>query len=208
METQLPSPPKRGRAPNFQPIFNGWMHQYMPHGIEVCLSPGEFVLDGDPSPLPPPIFGPLLLWPNGWMHQDAIWYGCRPQVSPLSPKRGGAPRIFGPCLLWPNGWMHQDATSYGDRPQPKGLCVRWGPSPRPKKEAEPPIFGPCLLWPNGRVDQDGTWHGGRPWSSPHCAIDGDTYSFPPKKGGIAPNFQPIFIVGKRLDASICHLVRR
>jgi len=20
----------------------------------------------------------LLLWPNGWMHQDATWYGCRP----------------------------------------------------------------------------------------------------------------------------------
>ena len=33
--------------------------------------------------------------------------------------------------------MHQDATWYGGRPQPMGLCVRWGPSPPPKKEAEP-----------------------------------------------------------------------
>jgi len=37
--------------------------------------PGDFVLDGDPAPLPkkrtgPPIFGPFLLWPNGWMDQD------------------------------------------------------------------------------------------------------------------------------------------
>jgi len=28
-------------------------------GVEVGLSPGNFVLDGDPSP----IFGPFLLWP-------------------------------------------------------------------------------------------------------------------------------------------------
>jgi len=25
----------------------------------------------------PPIFGPCLLWPNGWMDQDATWYGGR-----------------------------------------------------------------------------------------------------------------------------------
>jgi len=28
---------------------------------------------------PPPIFGPCLLWPNGWMDQDGTWYGGRPQ---------------------------------------------------------------------------------------------------------------------------------
>ena len=28
-----------------------------------------------------PIFGPSLLWPNGWMHQDATEYGGRPQPS-------------------------------------------------------------------------------------------------------------------------------
>jgi len=42
------------------------------------------VLDEDPAPVPKkgterPVFGPFLLWPNGWMHQDAIWYGGRPQ---------------------------------------------------------------------------------------------------------------------------------
>ena len=26
----------------------------------------------------PPIFGPFLLWPNGWMDQDVTWYGGRP----------------------------------------------------------------------------------------------------------------------------------
>jgi len=46
--------------------------------MEIGLSPGDFVLDGDPATLlqkeaepPSPIFGPLLLWPNAWMHQDA-----------------------------------------------------------------------------------------------------------------------------------------
>jgi len=44
---------------------------------EVGFSPGHTVLDGDPVPLPkgaqPPIFGTYLLWPNGWMDQDAAW---------------------------------------------------------------------------------------------------------------------------------------
>jgi len=59
----------------------------MPLGMEVGLSPADFVLDGDPAPsqkgggapgAEPPIFGPCLFWPNGWMHQDATWYGGRP----------------------------------------------------------------------------------------------------------------------------------
>jgi len=42
-------------------------------GMDVGLSPGDFVLDGDPVPFPQkgsPIFGPFLLWPNGSMHHD------------------------------------------------------------------------------------------------------------------------------------------
>ena len=27
----------------------------------------------------PPIFGPCLFWPNGWMYQDATWYVCKPR---------------------------------------------------------------------------------------------------------------------------------
>jgi len=92
-------------------------------GTKVGLSPGDSVVDGDPAPphkgggAPSPIFGPFLLWPNGWMHQDATWYGGRPQPRGLwirwgpSPPpfqkgggdRGQSPPIFGPWLLWPNG---------------------------------------------------------------------------------------------------------
>jgi len=51
---------------------------------------------------PSPIFGPFLLWLNGWMHQDATWYGGKTQPrelcvrcgpSPL-PKRGQSPQFL------------------------------------------------------------------------------------------------------------------
>jgi len=46
----------------------------MPLGREGGLSPSDIVLDDDPAPLPQkgaksPIFGPCLLWPDGWMDQ-------------------------------------------------------------------------------------------------------------------------------------------
>jgi len=59
---------------------------------------------------PRPVFGPSLLWPNGWMDEDAIWYESRPRPrphcvrrDPAPPARKGhsSPPLFGPCLLWP-----------------------------------------------------------------------------------------------------------
>ena len=72
----------------------------MPVGMDVGLDPSDIVLDGHPSPLPkkgaePPIFGPCLLWPDGWMNQDATWYGVGLgsddivlDGDPASPKKG------------------------------------------------------------------------------------------------------------------------
>jgi len=85
-----PSSQKRGRSPQFSAhVYRGQTAGCinMPLGTEVGLSPGDFVLDRDPAPLPkngaePPIFGPCLLRPNGWMDQDAIWYGGRPRPRP------------------------------------------------------------------------------------------------------------------------------
>jgi len=106
----------------------------------------------------------------------------------------------------------------GDR-APKmvlGMEVGLGPShivlhrdsaPIPKKWAEPlPIFGPCLLWPYDWMDQDDTWHGGGPLSRPRCFRWGPI--FPSPKSGQTPNFWPISVVAKRLDASRCHFVWR
>jgi len=63
----------------------------------------------------PPIFGPCLLWSNGWMDQDITWCEGRPQISivlhgdpaPPAHKKRHIPPIFGPCLLWPNGHPSQ-----------------------------------------------------------------------------------------------------
>jgi len=57
---------------------------------------------------------------NGWMDQDATWYGGRPRPrwhcvrwGPSSPPRKGAqqPPFFGPCLLWPNDRPSQQLLS-------------------------------------------------------------------------------------------------
>jgi len=67
----------------------------MPLGMEVVLSPGDFVLDGA-QPLPkkgdgaPPIFGPCLLWPNGWMVQDGTWHAGGPRSRPHCARRGSS----------------------------------------------------------------------------------------------------------------------
>jgi len=61
----------------------GWIKMSL--GMEVGLGPGDIVLDGDPAPqnggtAAPPLFGSCLLLPNGWMDQDATWYGGRRNV--------------------------------------------------------------------------------------------------------------------------------
>jgi len=151
-----PTPHKGVRGapcPIFGPFLlwpNGWMHQDANwHGG--TPQPRDFVLDGDPAPsqkggrtrglgAPPPIFGPCLLWPNGWMDQDATWRGTRLLSNPHCAR-----------------WEHRYASA-------QGLCVRWGPSPPfPKRRRSPgaepgaPNFRPMSMWPNGWMDQDGTW---------------------------------------------------
>ena len=54
----------------------------MPLGMKVGLGPCDFVFDGDSTPSksaqpPQPIFGPCLLWPYGWIDEDAAWYGIK-----------------------------------------------------------------------------------------------------------------------------------
>ena len=100
----------------------------VPLGMEVGLARGDIVLERYPARPPPrqkgaqpPIFDPCLLWPNGWMDQDATWYGVRPRPKPHCVRWGGthlshgkghsSPPLFGPCLLWPNGRPSQQLLS-------------------------------------------------------------------------------------------------
>jgi len=74
-----PAHPNKEHSPQFSAHVHcghraGWIK--MPLGMEVGLVPGDIMLDGHPAPpkkgtSPHPIFGPCLLWPNGWMDEDA-----------------------------------------------------------------------------------------------------------------------------------------
>ena len=106
----------------------------------------------------PPIFGLCLLWPNGWMDQDATWYGGRPRRrrhcvrwGPISlPERACTAPNFRSmsivakrlqCIRIPLGT--EVDLSLGD------IVVDGKPAPPPLKGQSPRIFGQCPLWPNG-----------------------------------------------------------
>jgi len=150
----------------------GWIKMKL--GTQVGLGPGHIVLDGDPAP-PPQKGGTAHLFsahvysgqtaarikmPLGTeVGQDDIALGEDP--APPPQKWGGASSpIFGPCLLWPNGWIDQDGIWHGGGPYSSPHCTRWGPSSPPQKGgiATPLIFRPFLLWPNGWMDQESRCH--------------------------------------------------
>jgi len=106
-----PSPP-----PNFRPISIVAKRlgcTKMPLRTELGLSRGDFVLDGEPAPSPKrgrspvPIFGP-----NGWMHQDATWYGGRHDTgyfmfdgNPPPPQKGSKAPNYRPMSIAAK-WLH------------------------------------------------------------------------------------------------------
>jgi len=187
----------------------------VPLGRETDLSTSDIVLDGDPAPLPekkghkPPIFGPCLLWPNGWTEQDVTWYRGRPRPQPhcarwgpSSPKKGHSPQFSARvCCGQTAGWIKVPLGGEVDL-IPSDIVLDGDPAPLLKKGV-PPISGPCLLWSNGWMDHDATRYGGRPRPRPRRARWGPSF---PQKRNTAPNFPPISVVAKRLDGSGCRLV--
>jgi len=143
--------------------------------MEVGLGAGHIVLDGDPAPLPKKgaessIFGLFLLWPNGWMHQDATWYGGRPQPrrlcvrcgpSPL-PIKGRSPHFLTMSIVAKRLHGSRCHLVWRKASAQTTLCSMGTQLP-PEKRAHPPhpIFGPCLVWPNGWMDQATTWYEGK-----------------------------------------------
>ena len=136
-------------------------------GMQVGLSPGHTVLDGDPGP-PPPKGTALQFLAHMYCAQTAGWIKMPVGVevglyasdivldgdpASTSRKRGQSPPppIFGPCLLWPNGCVDQDVTWYGGRSRHRPHCAGWGPSSSPQKGAQPPNFWPMSIVPK-RVD--------------------------------------------------------
>ena len=148
---------------------------------------------------PSPIFGPFLLWPNGWMHQDATRYRCRPQLRRLClrwrpsspfPQRGGA---YSPIFV--HFYCGQTVGCNRCIKMPLGMKVGLGlcdivfdvDPATVRKKADPPhpIFGPCLLWPNGWMDEDAARYGSRPRPTRHCTRQGPSSR---ERGTAAPLF--------------------
>jgi len=107
---------------------------------------------------PHSIFGPRLLWPNGWMDQDATWYGGtrRPGDvvgSQLPPKRGTA-LSFWPMSIVVKGLMDEHATWYGSRPRPRPHCIRRGRSSPPRERGTAaPLISAHVYCGHGRPSQ-------------------------------------------------------
>jgi len=134
----------------------------MPLGVDVGLSPGDFVLDGDPV-IPPQIFGPCLLWANGWTDQDATWQEGKPQPRRLCVRWGPNPsppqlppekRAHPPHPILVHvycgqmaGWMNTPLGTEVDLGP--GHTTRRGPSSRERGTAGP-LFSPHVYCCHGR----------------------------------------------------------
>ena len=144
------------------------------------------------------------------MHQDATWYGGRPQPrqlcvrwgpSPL-PQKGRSPTQFLAQVYCGQraAWMKMPlGTEAG-----LGLHdIMFDVDPvSPEKWAHPPdpMFGPSLLRPNGWMDEDDAWYGSRPRPRPHCTRRGPSSR---ERGTAAPSFRPMSIVATVAHLSYC-----
>ena len=165
MGTQPPSP--KGHRPQFLAhVCCGQTAGFikMPLRTEIGLGPRPHCVRWGPSPSKKghtPNFGPCLFWPNGWMDQDATWYGGRPQPSRHCVRWGASSPYQG--VLHPHFSAHVYAKRLdGSRchlvridliPRPRCIRLGLGTHLSPERGTAPPLFGPCLLWPNGRPSQ-------------------------------------------------------
>jgi len=138
----------------------GWIEMKL--GMQVGLVPGHIVLDGHPAPPVPkghssPIFGPYLLWSNGWLDQDATWYGGRLGAAtghialngdPAPPKKGHNPPqlLDHVCCGQRAGWIKMPVGMEVGIGQDHNVLYGGPSAPPPqKKGAQPPIFGRYIV---------------------------------------------------------------
>jgi len=165
----------------------------MPFGMEVALSAGDFVLDGD-QPIPPKKGANPQFSAHFYSGQTAGWIKMPLGMEvhgdqPPHPKNGAErPSQFSAHVYCGQtaGWM-KVALGMQVGLGPGHTVLDGDPAPLPKRgQTSPQIFGPFLLWPNDWMDQDATWHVGRPQPRRLCVRWG---SSPLPQNGAEP---PIF----------------
>ena len=122
----------------------------MSRGTEVDLGPDDIVSDGNPAPLlrkgHSPHFRPCPLWPNGWMDQDATWYGlvqatlCQMGTRlPPSPKGHSSQFSAHFCCSPAAGWINMPlGTEVGLGPG--DIVLDGDPAPPNKGHVQHPHF--------------------------------------------------------------------
>ena len=108
----------------------------------------------------PSIFGPCLLWPNGWMDQDATWYKGRPRPRRLygntaTPEKGTpTPTQFLAHVYCGQmaGWMK---TSLGTEVDlgPGQIVLDGDPVPHLRKGHSSPLFLAHVYFGHGHPSQ-------------------------------------------------------
>jgi len=99
-----------------------------------------------------------VLWPNGWMDQDATWYQGRPRPMPHCVRSGPSsplPNGHSPTNFWPISVVAKQLNGSRCHCMEAGLglgnIVIDGDLQ--KETQQPPHFSPRLLWPNGSPSQ-------------------------------------------------------
>jgi len=133
--------------------------------MEVGLSPGDYLLDGDPSPTPKGA-EPAQFSAHIYFGQTAAWIkmplgtevglvlrGIVFDVDPATPrKKGTHPTQFLAHVYCGQtaGWMKMPLGTEIDL-GPGHIVSDGGPSSLERGTAAPPPFGPCLLWPRSHI---------------------------------------------------------
>ena len=101
-----------------------------------------------------PILGPCLLWPNGWMDQDAAWYGGRPRTRPhcvrwgpsSALKRDTAPPHFSAhvCCGQTTGWIKMPL-GMEVHLSPGHIVLHGNPDVPLERAQQPPSFRPVSI---------------------------------------------------------------
>jgi len=192
----------------------------MPLGMEVDLSPGDLVLDGDPALFPkrrrspgaePPQFSAHVYCGQtaGWIKMAlGMEVGLGPvyivldgDTAPL-PKKGQSPPNFPPIFIVAKRHDASRCRLVWRQASAQASLYEMGTQPLTPKGAEPhPIFGLRLSWPIGCVDQDAAWYGSRPRPRPHCT--GRGHSSRERGTAAPPSFRSMSIVATVAHLSCC-----